>query len=396
MMGVNIFNLISITAENAWFWRCLLKSVDIIVIGGGLSGSATALGLVRQGAGNVMLFDQQLPSQRLSRGNFGLTWFMCKGADHPIYAQWCRMAARQWPDFAAELQEETGYDVELEWTGGAVHAFGEDEFEAHTRSIEKIKAVCQSVGLDYPVKMLNRSEFADLVPDMQLGEDVTGAMYTPEQGHVNPLMLLTALRCAFQKKGGLFRGADSVEQIIPGSDGTVVVKTKGDTFQCEKLVIAAGHGSMRLLKSLGETLHIYPSRGQIMVTERRPRSLTVPILCVRQTPDGTFLIGLSTEDTGLDTRTTVKAMKSQAANAIRLFPQLANFNWVRAWGAIRVMTPDGAPIYSRVAGHDNIFVLALHSAVSLAPMKISAIAPWILGKGEAKQLHHFTNGRFNV
>ncbi len=41
-----------------------MKSVDIIIIGGGLSGSATALGLMREGAGKVMLFDEQLPSQR--------------------------------------------------------------------------------------------------------------------------------------------------------------------------------------------------------------------------------------------------------------------------------------------------------------------------------------------
>ena len=45
---------------------------------------------------------------------------------------------------------------------------------------------------------------------------------------------------------------------------------------------------------------------------------------------------------------------------------------------------------------NNIFLLALHSAVSLAPLKISAIAPWILGKNEASQIAHFSNERFNV
>ena len=375
-----------------------MKSADIIVIGGGMSGAATALGLIREGAGKVILFDEQLPSQRLSRGNFGLTWFMCKGADHPVYAKWCRMAARQWPDFAEDLKEETGYDVELEWTGGAVHAFGEEEFKAHSQSVSSLRKVCESVGMDYPVKMLNRSEFADLVPQMTLGEDVSGAMYTPEQGHVNPLMLLTALRSAFQKKGGTFIGGETVGKILPGKgkNGTIQVHTAKGKYQCGKLVISAGHGSTRLLRPLGETLHIYPSRGQLMVTERQqPKLLPVPILCVRQTNDGTFLIGLSTEDTAMDTRTTAEAMKDQAANAIRLFPQLTKVNWIRAWGAIRVMTPDGAPIYSRVKGHDNIFVLALHSAVSLAPMKLSAIAPWILGKTEPELIHHFRNGRFN-
>lgn len=373
-----------------------MKLADVIIIGGGLSGSATALGLVRQGAGKVILFDEQLPSQRLSRGNFGLTWFMTKGTDHPVYAQWCRMATQQWPGFAADLEEETGYDVELEWTGGAVHAFGEEEFQTHARSIETIRQACRKTDLDYPVRMLNRSEFEDLIPDIRLGEDVSGAMYASEQGHVNPLKVLAALRCAFQKKGGIFQGGQSVGKILPQKDRTVMVETSRDRYRCEKLVIAAGHGSIRLLQSLGEKLHIYPSRGQIMVTERHRRLLKVPVLCVRQTPDGTFLIGYSNETTALDTSVTPEAMKNLAANAIRLFPELAGLNWIRSWGALRVMTPDGVPIYSRVAGHENITVLALHSAVSLAPLKISAIAPWILGKSEAKQIHHFRNGRFNV
>ena len=373
-----------------------MRSADIIVIGGGLSGSAIALGLIREGAGKVMLFDEQLPTQRLSRGNFGLTWFMCKGASHPVYAQWSRMACQQWPEFATGLEEETGYNIELEWTGGAVTALGEAEFEAHAESIEDLKTVCAQVGLDYPVRMLDRREFADLVPKIRLGDDVSGAMYTAEQGHVNPLKMMAAMRCAFQKKGGTFIGAQTVSAILPSPDGTVMVKTSRGDYQCQKLVVAAGHGSTRLLAPLGEKVHIYPQRGQLMVTQRHERVLTIPMLCVRQTPDGTFVIGLSTENTALDTRVTATAMKDQASNVIRLFPMLAKVNWVRAWGAIRVMTPDGAPIYSRIPGYDNITVVTLHSAVTLAPMAANVVAPWVLGIREHELISNFSNGRFNV
>lgn len=373
-----------------------MRSVDIIVVGGGLSGSAVALGLMREGAGKVMLFDEQLPTQRLSRGNFGLTWFMCKGASHPVYAQWSRMACQQWPDFAAGLEEESGYNIELEWTGGAVHAFGEAEFKAHAESIENLKRVCAQAGLDYPVRMLDRREFSDLIPDIALGGEVSGAMYTPDQGHVNPLKLLAAMRCAFQKSGGTFIGAQAVSAVVPNPNGTVTVKTSRGNYQCRKLVVAAGHGSRRLLAPLGEQLHIFPQRGQLMVTQRCQRVLGVPVINVRQTPDGTFVIGLSTEDAALDTRVTVSAMKRQARDAIRLFPMLAKVNWVRAWGALRVMTPDGAPIYSSLRGHDNITVVALHSAVSLAPLAANVVAPWVLGIRKHNLISHFNNGRFNV
>ncbi|MGW8193448.1 MAG: FAD-dependent oxidoreductase, partial [Desulforhopalus sp.] len=114
-MIFNLFNLI----QPSQLLSCggyLVASADVIIIGGGISGAATALGLVKEGAGKVFIFDEQLPSQRLSRGNFGLTWFMCKGANNPVYAKWCRMATEQWPQFAEKLEQETGYDMELEWT----------------------------------------------------------------------------------------------------------------------------------------------------------------------------------------------------------------------------------------------------------------------------------------
>jgi glycine/D-amino acid oxidase-like deaminating enzyme len=372
-----------------------VKTADILVIGGGLSGSAIALGLMQKGAGNVILLDEQLPTQRLSRGNFGLTWFMCKGADHPVYAQWSRLSCMQWPDFAAMLGQETGYNVELEWTGGAVQAMGKNEFSAHKDSIENLKSICAGVGLDYPVNMLDRQNFQDLIPDITLGDEVSGAMYTTEQGHVNPLKLMAAMRQAFQKKGGTFISGTTAYELVP-EDKAVTVKTGIGDFQAEKIVIASGHGSKRLMAPLGEDLHIYPSKGQLMVSQRCKRVLKIPVLSVRQTVDGTFMIGLSTEDTALNNRVTTSAMKSQAANAIRLFPELAKVNWVRAWGAIRVMSPDGAPIYTQVKGHENIFAIALHSAVSLAPLAYSTVAPWILGTEQHPLMSNFTNGRFNV
>ncbi len=199
-----------------------------------------------------------------------------------------------------------------------------------------------------------------------------------------------------RKRGGEFIGAQTVSAVVPHANRTVTVKTSRGDYQCRKLVVASGHGSTRLLAPLGEKLHIYPQRGQLMVTQRHKRVLTIPVLSVRQTPDGTFVIGLSTEDTALDTRVTATAMKSQASNAIRLFPLLGRLNWVRAWGAIRVMTPDGAPIYSRIPAHEQITVVALHSAVSLAPLAMNVVAPWILGIREHELMHHFRNGRFNV
>ncbi len=93
------------------------SSVDTLVIGGGVVGMSVAYGLARAGE-RVRLLDQGDIAFRAARGNFGLVWIQGKGHDRPDYARWSMGSARLWPAFAAELQEATGIDVELDQPGG--------------------------------------------------------------------------------------------------------------------------------------------------------------------------------------------------------------------------------------------------------------------------------------
>ncbi len=80
---------------------------EVAVIGGGVIGAALAYGLARQGLKTVML-DEGDSAFRAARGNFGLIWVQGKGVDAPAYADWTRASADLWPEFAAELETETG------------------------------------------------------------------------------------------------------------------------------------------------------------------------------------------------------------------------------------------------------------------------------------------------
>ena len=68
--------------------------VDVVVIGGGLVGSAVAWGLGRAGA-RVVVLDEGDDALRASRGNFGLVWVQGKGDGMPEYAAWTRNSARR-------------------------------------------------------------------------------------------------------------------------------------------------------------------------------------------------------------------------------------------------------------------------------------------------------------
>ena len=128
---------------------------------------------------------------------------MTKGTDHPVYAQWCRMATQQWPGFAADLEEETGYDVELEWTGGAIHAFGEEEFQTHTRSIETIKQACRKVDLDYAGRGACTSPFFGRLPECAC----YGQFAAAPVGH--------------SIQHGNYRKGSALDRINPGREGLI-------------------------------------------------------------------------------------------------------------------------------------------------------------------------------
>ena len=95
----------------------MLATYDIVVIGGGLVGAAIAYG-VAAGQRRVAMVDEGDVAYRAARGNFGLIWVQGKGMGLPAYAAWTRLSARRWPEFAAQLRDDTAIDVGLVQTGG--------------------------------------------------------------------------------------------------------------------------------------------------------------------------------------------------------------------------------------------------------------------------------------
>ena len=106
-----------------------MSSSDVIVIGGGLVGTAVAYGLSQLGK-RITVLDEGDDVFRASRGNFGLIWVHGKGRGVPHYARWTRESARQWPTLAARLHADTGIDVQARQTGGFNLCFSEAELEA--------------------------------------------------------------------------------------------------------------------------------------------------------------------------------------------------------------------------------------------------------------------------
>lgn len=361
--------------------------VDTLVIGGGVVGFSLAFGLARAGQ-RVRVLDEGDDAFRAARGNFGLVWVQGKGLGRPEYARWSMQASRLWPGLAAELASRTGIDVELSQPGGLTMCLSDEELAERVKALSGLRA---QLGGDYPFEVLDASQVRAWVPET--GPDVVGAIHGPLDGHASPLKLLRALLQAFRSLGGELVAGQRVESIEPRTGG-FVVHAGGVAQGCQRVVLAAGLGNRALAPWVGLNAPVQPNRGQILVTERLRPFLRHPTLYVRQTAEGVLQIGDSKEDAGYDDHTTLEQLSMIAARAMRCFPLLQGVNIVRTWGALRVMSPDGLPIYEASARCPGAFVVTCHSGITLAGQHAGPLVDWILGGPEPEPIRGFKAARF--
>ncbi|UES46286.1 NAD(P)/FAD-dependent oxidoreductase [Roseibium aggregatum] len=360
---------------------------DYAIIGGGVVGLSVAWGLLQRGR-SVTVLDGDDGSFRASRGNFGLVWVQSKGMKQPAYARWSQRSAAAWADFAASLREATGFDAALEQKGGYDLHFSDETLAETVAQYEILKA---KLGGDYPYEILGHNELRREEPEV--GPKVAGAILHHQDGHANPLKLLRGLAAGVRGKGGTVLNGKTVDTVtrdssfrICCSDGTVV--------EANKLVLAAGLGSAALGPKLGFKALIRPQRGQVLITEKLPRILNRPSLIARQVDEGGIQIGATNEEVGFNDKVTAKGLAGLAAEAIAAYPILAKAQLVRSWGALRVLSPDGLPIYQESPEMPGAFLVTCHSGITLAAAHASFLPDWLEKTNTAPDLEVFSEDRF--
>jgi glycine/D-amino acid oxidase-like deaminating enzyme len=364
---------------------------DVAVIGGGLVGCAIALGLARLGK-RVGVLDEGDSAVRASRANFALVWVQSKGLGLPAYAEWTIRSSNAWAAFAASLKEESGVDVGFERPGGFHIALSEAELEVRAQLLRRLHN--QPGMVHYATEILERARLERLLP--HLGPEVVGGSYCPLDGHCNSLKLYRALNISLAARGAALLSGQRVTA-VRHAGGAFLLETAAGEVACEKVVIAAGNASEALAPMVGLSAPMRPNRGQIMVTERVRPFLRHPIVSIRQTDEGTVMVGDSQlEGTDPDCLT-LPVMAQMAERATRTFPLLARLNVVRMWSGIRVMTADGFPIYDQSRRYPGAFVVCCHSGVTLAANHALTLAPMIAaGRLDANDVGAFTAGRLDV
>ncbi len=362
---------------------------DIAIVGGGLVGLAVAWGLLKLGQ-RVTVIDGADTTLSASRGNFGLVWVQGKGTRAPAYARWSQHAAGLWSGFASELQDATGIDLELQQDGGLDLHFSEDSLQEW---VSKYEGLRDALGGDYPYEVLRGDDLRREEPE--IGPKVVGGILHQQDGHVNPLRLLRALDGVVRNNGARVMTGANVETITK-PDGFRLTLEDGATVTAGKVVLAAGLGSAKLGRELGFLAPVTPERGQILITEKLPKLIRRPSLIARQVGSGGVQIGATNETVGLNDDVTIKGIAQLASEAVAAYPILAQAQLLRSWGALRVMTPDGLPIYAESETMPGAYLITCHSGVTLASTHALLLPAWLVKNSKLRDLEVFGETRFAV
>jgi glycine/D-amino acid oxidase-like deaminating enzyme len=363
---------------------------DVAVVGAGLVGCAIAWGLARAGQ-RVVVLDEGDLANRASRGNFALVWVQSKGMGMPPYGAWTVRSSEAWAGFAETLGQQTGIDLAHRRPGGFHLALSGVELAKRADLLERLQA--QPGMPRYAYEVLDREQVRKMLP--HVGPEVVGGTYCPLDGHVNALRLFRALNAGMQQLGVRYLAQHAVERIEPQAGGFALHGAGGE-LRAGKVVLAAGNGNARLAPMVGLAAPVRPQRGQVIVTEKTAPFLDYPVVTVRQTDEGSVMIGDSHEEQ-TDPVVGIPVVSTMAERAVRMFPVIGRLNVVRTWAALRVMTRDGFPIYDQSESCPGAFVVTCHSGVTLAASHALTLAPLIAaGRLPTELFGPFSARRFDV
>lgn len=360
---------------------------DYAIIGGGVVGLSVAWGLLKRGL-KVAVIDGGDGSFRASRGNFGLVWVQSKGINQPEYARWSQRSVAEWQAFAQELEESSGYNLALEQRGGYDFHFSNETLAATVEKYLRLKAKLDG---NYPFEVLCHNELRKEEPE--IGPQVVGAILHHQDGHANPLKLLKALAGDVRRLGGHILNGMTVCSVSLNGQFSIACED-GTVIEAGKTVLAAGLGAAVLGPKMGFKAPVRPQRGQVLITEKLPRFMNRPSLIARQVDEGGVQIGATNEEVGYDDQVTVEGLAGLAKTALAAYPVLGKAQLVRSWAALRILSPDGYPIYQQSPVMPGAYLVTCHSGITLAAAHARFLPEWLEGTSKAPDLEVFGEDRF--
>lgn len=252
---------------------------DVVIIGAGLVGCAAAYYLAKRGLSVCVLDRGRVGAEQSSRA-WGL---LRQQGRHPAEMPLAMQALRLWPG----LPNELGADMQL--TRDGILVLGEtadDEARLIAAADE-----ARHHGID--CSLLTPRQVASLMPSLAAGW--RAGLYTPQDGHVEPVEATRAFAAAARALGVEIRENTPVVGVETTAGVASGAMTKARVFSADAIICAAGIGSADVTRSVGASLPIQVVRATVAHTLPASPITSIPVwaphAAFRPKADGTFYVG---------------------------------------------------------------------------------------------------------
>lgn len=376
-----------------------IEQAEVAIIGGGVIGCAIAWRLGQAGL-RVMVIERGEPGREASHAAAGMLAPLAEADQADDFFHLAVRSRAMYADFARELREASGIDIEYRTEGTLYLALTEeDETELDHRWQWQ-----HAAGLN--VKRLNADCARKLEP--LINEKLRWALKFPDDHQVDNRKLATGLIQAARASGVVIHSNTEFTQLMfesqAGQEQVIGVKTTKGEVRAQTVVMAAGSWSKLLTHeaAANKPTAIEPVRGQMI-------ALTSPALALNHViysrrgylvprRSGIVIAGSTTERAGYDKSVTAGGIAAIIAHAIEIAPRLNEQAIIETWAGLRPHAPDDLPVLGCDPQVSGLIYATGHyrNGILLTPITAQAISELVI-KGESSiNLAPFSPVRFDT
>lgn len=371
------------------------NNADVIIVGGGIIGCATAYNLAKEGSSVIVLeSDASIGNGGSSRNGGGVRQSGRDPRELPLamYA-----VENIWPT----LSQELGVDVEYHKEGNL--RLGKTEH--HKEILQGLTDRAVALGLG--VRMIDGKEVREINP--YLSDEVSCASWCPTDGHANPLTATLGFYSAARRMGVQFYTGQEVVEIrkIKGQARKVV--TTKDVFEGSRIIVAAGYASRKLLGTVGIDIPMSNDLIEALVTEAEPQMFPQMLGTAdadfygHQTNHGSFVFGGASgyetvnKDNGHNMTSSITA-PAICRGIMKYVPKLADAKIVRTWAGYEDVSIDGVPVLGKIDEVPGLIVACAFTGhgFGISPIVGKLLSETALDKKTTLDISAFRYDRFKA
>jgi len=366
-------------------------SGDVVIVGGGIVGMATAYYLAKGGVPSIVIERDAIGSHASGFAYGGLSPLGGFGIPGPL-AEIAQDGMRLHRELAQSLVEETGMDVDFRVRPSLALALTEAD-------VHRLQAALpwQQRQPGYAVRWLDAAEARRVEP--RISEETIGAVLIDGTADVEPYRLVLALTKAAEEMGATVRHGRVTGLRRDGGRVTGVMLERGEVA-CSAVVLGLGPWSGETSSWIDTPIEVRPLKGQIL----RLQAPGPPVACsvgwghnyATTKTDGLLWAGTTKEEAGFDEESTPEARDEIGAALVRMLPAMADAQVVHQTACLRPLASDGLLLLGRVPALEHVYMAtgAARKGIVYGPPMGRAIADLILTGSTKIALDAFNPGRF--